>query len=161
MCASLFLTSFTHSSWFDLVDSALRLCITAPEGGGDVLIPPTCCISDVNMLWKFRHLNARRQQHTFVRRLFSSCGWSLTTSPSCWAAAFRVTGVVPVSSRINSRSSLKTGNKTRQDEQKTTEKLYVIDCVGSTSQPKSALLISDSLVISSRVFNWPSRLINT
>lgn len=47
--------------------------------------------------------------HTFDRRLLSSCGWSLTTSPSCWAAAFLVTGVVPVSSRINRRSSLKTG----------------------------------------------------
>lgn len=48
---------------------------------------------------------------TFDRRLLSSCGWSLTTSPSCWAAAFLVTGVVPVSSRINKRSSLKRGYK--------------------------------------------------
>lgn len=51
-------------------------------------------------------LLGKRMKHTFDRRLLSSCGWSLTTSPSCWAAAFLVTGVVPVSSRINRRSSL-------------------------------------------------------
>lgn len=108
----LFLTLFSHSNFIDLAESAHCFCITTPNGGGDLLVCPTSHISDVNVLWKFRHLNARRQKHTFVRRLFSSCGWSLTTSPSCWAAAFRVTGVVPVSSRINSRSSLKTENKT-------------------------------------------------
>lgn len=60
----------------------------------------------------FQPQNTRGPERTFARRLLNSCGCSLTTSPSCWAAALRVTGVVPVSSRINSRSSLTRGSRT-------------------------------------------------
>ena len=47
---------------------------------------------------------------TLFRRFCSSCGWSFCTSPSCFAAAFRVTGVEPVSNSSKRRSSLNDRN---------------------------------------------------
>lgn len=88
-------------------------------------------------------------KQTFDRRLFSSCGWSLTTSPSCWAAAFLVTGVVPVSSRINKRSSLKTDDNKQNNGNITDHAQWTAlnKYAGSSSSTFGAVMCKDHFLV--------------
>lgn len=60
-CVQLFLTLISHSSFINLADSARHPCITTSNGMETCSSGPNGRISDVNMWWKFRHLNAQRQ----------------------------------------------------------------------------------------------------